>query len=586
MVRPRAPPDIGVRTDPHGGMPRSSPAWWCEARSGARIGLIARRPLVIVALAAGVTALALACLRQARDHPDLAPGGAGDASLALQLVAALALVAGAVHVARRAEAVLAGALLAGAAGLAFHALPDPPDGAALFTLSLVGASLAPAAVAHAALVYPGGRLAAPLDAVAVAFGYAVHVGLAGLLVAFVLDPARAGCFACPDNLLLVHADQPTADWLAHWAPRAVAATEVALAVLIVVRWIRRAPSIAAPVSGAAIIVLALSAVTNLRAADGLAREPLDRGLWLVTVAALGLVALALMWRPVRAARVRAALGRLTVAVSAGPEDIRATLADACGDRGLSIAVPHPETGEPLALDGTPASPVRARTPVERRGRLVAWLDHDPSVPAIPEIARPAALTLEREALRASARLQEEEIRASTARLVEAGDAERRRLERNLHDGAQQRLLALALALERTHGTDEAQVRIGAMRNDLRRLAHGIHSVTLAEGGLAEAVLALVQAADGRVAVEALPATRASAAAEAAIYRVVAVTLRVAGSARLAIDVRQGDLRAAVGVTGVDEATLNDALAGAGARIAALGGELTVSGGTVRAAVPA
>jgi hypothetical protein len=100
------------------------------------------------------------------------------------------------------------------------------------------------------------------------------------------------------------------------------------------------------------------------------------------------------------------------------------------------------------------------------------------------------------------------------------------------------------------------------------------------------VLALVQAADGRVAVEALPATRASAAAEAAIYRVVAVTLRVAGSARLAIDVRQGDLRAAVGVTGVDEATLNDALAGAGARIAALGGELTVSGGTVRAAVPA
>jgi signal transduction histidine kinase len=571
-----------------GACPDLPPDCWCDASGGATIGRIARRPLVVVALAAAVTALALACVRQAREHPELAPGGAGDAALALQLVAALALVAGAVHVARRAEPMLAAALLAAAAGLALHALPDPPDGAALFTLSLVGASLAPVAVAHAALLHPGGRLAAPLDRVAVALGYAVHLGLAGLAVAFVLEPVRAGCFACPDNLLLVHADQPAAEWLARWAPRAAAATEVVLAALVGVRWTRRGPaarSIAAPVSGAAIAGLALSSVGNLRAAAGLARDTLDRDLWLAIVAALGLVALGLGWRLVRAARVRAALGRLTVAASARPEDVRAALADACGDPGLSIAVPHPETGEPLALDGTPAPPARARTPVERRGRPVAWLDHDPSVPAITEIARPAALTLERAALRASARLQEEEVRASTARLVEAGDAERRRLERNLHDGAQQRLLALALALERTPGTEEAQVRVGAMRDDLRRLAHGIHSVTLAEGGLGEAVLALVQSADGRVAVEALPVGRASAAAEAAIYRLVAIVLRIAESVRLAIEAREGHLRADVRVTGVDAATLADALANAGARIAALGGELSVSGTSVRAIVP-
>jgi len=528
-------------------------------------------------------------VRQAREHPELAPGGLGIAALALQLIAALALVVGAVHVAHRAEPILAGALLATAAGLALHALPDPPDGAALFTLSLVGASLAPVAVAHAALLYPGGRLAGALDGVAIALGYAVHVGLAGLAVAFVLDPARAGCFACPDNLLLVHADQPAADWLARWAPRAMAATDVALAALVAGRWTGRAPaarSIAAPVSGAAIAVLALSAVADLRAAGGLARATLDRGLWLAIVAALGLAAVGLGWRSVRAARVRAALGRLTVAASARPEDVRAALADACGDPGLSIAVPHPETGEPLALDGTPAPQTRARTPVERRGQLVAWLDHDPSVPAITELTRPAALALEREALRASARLQEQDIRASTARVVEAGDDERRRLERNLHDGAQQRLLALALALERTPGTAEAQTRLGTMRDDLRRLAHGIHSVTLAEGGLGEAVLALVEAADGRVALEALPAARASAAAEAAIYRLVAVTLRVARSVRLAIEERDGGLRADVRVSGVDEATLTDALANAGARIAALGGELSVSDGSVRAVVPA
>ena len=180
----------------------------------------------------------------------------------------------------------------------------------------------------------------------------------------------------------------------------------------------------------------------------------------------------------------------------------------------------------------------------------------------------------------------EKLAASRMRLVEAADAERRRLERNLHDGAQQRLLALALALERTPGTEAAQARVGAMRDELRRLAHGIHSVTLAEGGLGEAVLALVQAADGRVAVEALPVTRSSEAAEAAIYRLVAVVLRVAEHVHLAIETREGRLRADVRATGVDAATLTDALANAGARIAALGGELTVSGSIVRAVVPA
>jgi hypothetical protein len=89
-----------------------------------------------------------------------------------------------------------------------------------------------------------------------------------------------------------------------------------------------------------------------------------------------------------------------------------------------------------------------------------------------------------------------------------------------------------------------------------------------------------------VALEALPAARASAASEAAIYRLVAVTLRVARSVRLAIEERDGGLRADVRVTGVDGAALTDALANAGARIAALGGELTVSGGAVRAVVPA
>jgi hypothetical protein len=78
----------------------------------------------------------------------------------------------------------------------------------------------------------------------------------------------------------------------------------------------------------------------------------------------------------------------------------------------------------------------------------------------------------------------------------------------------------------------------------------------------------------------------SKAAEAAIYRLVAVTLRVDGHVQLAIEVRDDVLEATVEVGGVDQAVLTDVLANAGARIAALGGELTVSGARVRAVVPA
>ena len=359
------------------------------------------------------------------------------------------------------------------------------------------------------------------------------------------------------------------------------------------RLARRPPaarSVATPVSIAAVAVLAVSAVIDLRAADGL---PSDPRLWTVLVAALGLLGIGLVWRLVRAARVRAALGRLTVAASAGPEDLRTALAQACGDSKLAIVVPHPETGAPLTIDGAPAPQARARTAVERHGRVVAWLDHRPDAAAIPEIAGPAGLTLEREALLASRRLQEQEVRASTVRLVEAGEAERRRLERDLHDGAQQRLLALGLELERARAAgaprdaatlELVQERVAALRDDVRRVAHGIHSVTLAEGGLGEAVLAL--AADGGVSVEALPARRAAPAAEVAIYRVVAAIVRLGHDVRLTIEADDNELVATFRVEGADSRTLTDALAHAGARIAALGGELTVSDATACARVPA
>jgi signal transduction histidine kinase len=557
-------------------------------------------------LAAPAAGLVVVAVYQARQHPDLAPGGAGAAALAIQLGAGLALAAAAVHAARRRELALSGALLVAVAGLALHALPAPPDGAALFTLALVGAGVPAAAAAHAALLHPGGRLARARDRLAVTAGYAVAVGLLGLLPALVFDPRRSGCFTCPDNLLLVHGDPGAADWFARWAPRGAAATEAALAALVGARLLRRpaaARSLAAPVSAAAVAVLALAAVENVRAADGLAGTDTDRLLWLAATAALCLLAAGLAWRPLRALRTRAALGRLTIAPPASESDIRGALGRALRDPGVSLLMPHPETREPITLDGTGAAaaapPGRARTAVERRGEVVAWIEHGDDLRATPEVlattVRTAGLTLEREALRAAQRLQARQLRESTLRLVSAGEAERRRLERDLHDGAQQRLLALGLAIERARASaspahaaalDDARERIATLRHDLRRVAHGIHSVTLAEGGLSEAVLALVGAASGRVTVESLPERRVAPAAEAAIYRLVAASLRLGHPTRLAIEAGDDELRATVSVGGADDPTLASVLAHAGARIAALGGEIAVTGATARARVPA
>ena len=145
------------------------------------------------------------------------------------------------------------------------------------------------------------------------------------------------------------------------------------------------------------------------------------------------------------------------------------------------------------------------TAVERSGLRVAALIHDESLSDHPElvdgVVAAAGLALENERLQAQLRARLEDLRASRARLVETADAERRRLERNLHDGAQQRLVALSLSLalaERDFADDKAicelleQMRselLGALA-ELRELARGIHPAVLTERGLGPALDAL------------------------------------------------------------------------------------------------
>jgi signal transduction histidine kinase len=161
------------------------------------------------------------------------------------------------------------------------------------------------------------------------------------------------------------------------------------------------------------------------------------------------------------------------------------------------------SGRPVALQAG------AWTEVELHGRRIAAIAHDPSLADEPQLVRAAgaaaALALDNQRLSAELRANIEELRASRARLVEAGDTERRRLERDLHDGAQSRLVALAvkLRLARMKSSDQPEVEaildessaeLQASLDELRELARGIHPAVLTDRGLGAALESLASRA--------------------------------------------------------------------------------------------
>ena len=205
---------------------------------------------------------------------------------------------------------------------------------------------------------------------------------------------------------------------------------------------------------------------------------------------------------------------------------------------------------------------------------------------------------------------EAELRASRARIVEAADAARRQLERDLHDGAQQRLVELALDLRMARARldgDPEQARelldaalegLAAATGELRDLAHGIHPAALTEGGLRPALEALVARAHVPIRLVAVPQARFSAAVEATAYFSVAEGLtnaaRHSGARCVEVEAAEvGDrLRVEVrddGRGGADPAA-GSGLRGLADRLAALDGGLEVisppgAGTVLRAEIP-
>jgi signal transduction histidine kinase len=317
---------------------------------------------------------------------------------------------------------------------------------------------------------------------------------------------------------------------------------------------------------------------------------------------------------------RSAVGDLLLELRAEPPPTELTqpLSRALRDPTVSLAywLPRYDTwadpdGRPVRLPGPDEA--RSVTFVDSEGRHLAALMHDPALDEEPQLLRAvgaaAGIALENGHLHVQLKAKLQELEGSRGRVLEAGQQERKRLERNLHDGAQQRLIALSLELGRysakLEDDTEARVRIQAARaeiatslEELRTVARGLHPAVLSGHGLGVALESLAAGSSVPVRLNVGVETRLDESIEVAAYYVVAESLANIGKharATLAtVDIdREGDEIVVEvvddGIGGADS-DRGSGLRGLADRVEALGGRLRVwtpsGGGTrVRAQLP-
>ena len=512
-----------------------------------------RAAAVGAAFAAAGAALALA-----RGEPAYAPAGPSAVAESASLLAGAVLVAAAL-VARAPGRGGTALLVAGGVAwlLAPWAVPNAGS-ALLFTAGLLAAWLAvPLAVAGA---LP--RIAAPLRARALA-GAAIAAGaVAGPLAALAQQPRDAGCVECPRNLLGLADSPATADALATAGAWGLLAAAAVLAAALATRFaIATGPARrrGGPLTAAVLLALAAAAAAAAHRATGddSVAEPAAQALWLAQAAGLAAIAAALGWGELARRRRRDALAAVTaqVASSPAPGGLRDALARALGDPSLELGYPLGGGGTLVDADGAEvrmggggtlvdadgaevrmaAGPGREQTRLTVGGRTLAVAGHraglldDPALAGRARRGRRPRAGARRTDAELAARLRQ--VRASRAGVVAAGDAERRRLEQDLHDGAQQRLAAIALNLQLAEAgaadrerVSDAQEHLRAALDELRALAHGIFPRALAGDGLGAALEDLAEEAARPLRVE-HAAPPAPAVVEATAYLVVAAVAR-------------------------------------------------------------
>jgi signal transduction histidine kinase len=423
----------------------------------------------------------------------------------------------------------------------------------------------------------------------------------------------------PGNALLISNDPGVADAIDTAQLTLLTGGALALLTVLVARWraasapLRR--SLTPILAGALVLLLVPARLSVEKLTDSTAPEALT----IATVLAFIAVPIAVLVDILRARLARSAVGELVLALrsNAAPRALRDALARALGDPSLVLAPWLPEYETYADLDGRPvqlpADPRRVTTLVDRNGTPVAALVHDASLSEEPEllnaVGATAAIAVENARLEAELLARVDELRATGTRILEAAQGERRRLERDLHDGAQQRLVALNLELSmleaRLRDDPETRAAVAQARGELaqslgelRELARGLHPAVLTGYGLPVALDSLAARAPVPVRVDVALDGRLPEPVEVAAYFVVSEALTNvakyahASTASVEISRDDGDVVVQIADDGVGGATIDggSGLRGLADRVEALGGRLRVDspageGTRMRAEIP-
>jgi signal transduction histidine kinase len=501
----------------------------------------------------------------------------------------------------------------------FASLLTEANDPGLYTAGEAGQYAFIAGFIYIVLAFPSGRLRTRLDRALVAAALALGIGLQ---VAAMLFGNRTGlrCTYCPDNLLQVVHNNTRAQHLLDLQRLGGAVLTVTTVALLLRRWLqasrpqRRA---VAPVliAGSATLLALTGTILNDLTVDPLGAAPAN--VFFYTFATVP-IAVLVVFGERRLARGHVAGLVVQLGEQGEPADLRDALARALGDPSLELAFWYPAEQRYVSADGHPielpeTESERMATFVERPGQPVAVLLHDPALEhnaeLVQSVCAAAALTLENVRLQAELRARLAELQASRARLVEATESERRRIERDLHDGTQQRLvsIAMSLGLLETKLPDPDQARpivqetreaLTAALAELRVLTQGIHPTILAERGLPAALDELSRRAALPVRLRLSIEGRLPDQVEGAGYFLVSEALANAVKHSHANEVEVeavrdgGVLQIEVRDDGIGGAATRSGsgLRGLADRVEALGGTLTVSsppgrGTTLTAVIP-
>ncbi|WP_164842416.1 sensor histidine kinase [Actinoplanes solisilvae] len=469
--------------------------------------------------------------------------------------------------------------------------------ALLHTVGLALDLLVVALFLHVFLAFPSGRLSGPARPLVVT-AYAVSIGLQ--LTVMVL-----GGFG-PGNLLRVF-DAPSVAEVVHGVELVTLSVLLLAGLGLLGVRLRAEPRAVRWLIGSfalGLLSLAVLLVLGLFVIPGFAQVQQ------ATLAVLGLAPVAFLAGLLDARLARASVGELVLALRREPDDLSPCLARALRDPTASLLYWLPQYRSWVDHDGAPAALPSSATLIERDGEPVAAITHRPADRELLEaVVAAVEMVIDNGRLRAELRAGLLEVRASRARVLEAGRRERRRLERDLHDGAQQRLVGLSLRLglleSRLNDDPAARQALAAAReevatslSELRDLAHGLYPAVLSGHGLAVALESAAAQATVPVRLEVGLDSRLPEPVEVAAYYVVCESLtnvgRHAGASTARVEVnRAGDVLvveiADDGVGGADT-TSGSGLRGLADRVEALGGTLRVwspgGGGTrVRADLP-